>query len=260
MVETWSCTLSHLLRVLEIVYLIAAHGLSECSIAIPPSEVQGFGNGQFSPVLGAVLWIGDPENPDQLMPLGAPSELLIEPSCDDQQLTNSLHPHWTYLSHWYLILSLWRQCNDHLGGGLACPLCSGYSTWYVITVSPRGPARWSIPIALVRRTAGRWRYTSENTTYMSEMYFKTENQRPTWPFLQSRLSVIEPPFDWKMGILRCSDVPAMLYVAEPWLLNTKNIFRTKSEKLTINAMIPGIPSKLRKGTTLDWCASPLSVR
>ncbi|KAJ5869713.1 hypothetical protein N7455_004654 [Penicillium solitum] len=64
-------------------------------------------------------------------------------------------------------------------------------------VSPRGPARWSIPIALVRRTAGRWRYTSENTTYMSEMYFKTENQRPTWPFLQSRLSNKERKADYQ---------------------------------------------------------------
>lgn len=75
------------------VRLIATYGPSECSVAISRSEAQGSGNGQLSPALGALLWIGDPENPDQLMPLGAPSELLIEPSCDDQQLTNSLHPH-----------------------------------------------------------------------------------------------------------------------------------------------------------------------
>lgn len=76
-----------------VVHLIATYGPSECSIAILPSEIQGSGNGQLSPALIALLWIVDPANPDRLMPLGAPRELLTEPSCRGQQLTNSLHLH-----------------------------------------------------------------------------------------------------------------------------------------------------------------------
>lgn len=60
------------------VRLIATYGPSECSIAISRSEVQRFGNGQLGPASGALLWIVDPTNPDRLVPIGSPGELLIE--------------------------------------------------------------------------------------------------------------------------------------------------------------------------------------